>query len=527
MPSVAIVGAGVAGLHLALFLQRHGVPTVLYADRTGEQVRDGRLPNVVCRFGSTRERERVLGVQHWDDNGYGADLVQVRIGGEPPIAFRGRLSRQASYVDFRLYLPRLLADYRERGGRLVHAPDLDAATLAARTAGHDLTVVAAGGRSLAPLFPRIASRSAAGPARTLLAGLFDGVTLPEPGSMCMELVPGAGEIFQSPVYSLAGRAVGLTFEAVLDGPWARRLRTPFQDDPEGCARLVLDLLREAGSPILDRIDRDRFALTGPLDLLQGAITPTVRRPWTRLGPGRYAVAVGDAAVLNDPVTGQGANLASASAWRLGQLILDDPVFDERFCRDWARLQWELARPVVSWTRAALRPPARHVVDLMRAAGANQVLADAFQDNFDDPAAMWRSLATPGRARAFTARFAERADRAPRLPDALVVDRELRLLRDLAQGAGPLLDPEAVLVTADGPHSAADWDGTGLAELAGYRLDRLTAAALLPLDDTVVLLTYQLAAVTGAGPLYCSTLWRLGPPGWSAVLHQQSPSPLAA
>jgi 2-polyprenyl-6-methoxyphenol hydroxylase-like FAD-dependent oxidoreductase len=34
MERIGIVGAGVAGLHLALYLQQHGVPARLYAERT-------------------------------------------------------------------------------------------------------------------------------------------------------------------------------------------------------------------------------------------------------------------------------------------------------------------------------------------------------------------------------------------------------------------------------------------------------------------------------------------------------------
>jgi 2-polyprenyl-6-methoxyphenol hydroxylase-like FAD-dependent oxidoreductase len=44
---VGIVGAGTAGLHLALLLRQRGLEPTLYAERTPDEVRAGRLPNTV------------------------------------------------------------------------------------------------------------------------------------------------------------------------------------------------------------------------------------------------------------------------------------------------------------------------------------------------------------------------------------------------------------------------------------------------------------------------------------------------
>jgi glycine/D-amino acid oxidase-like deaminating enzyme len=39
---IAIVGSGVAGLHLALLLQKQGIPVTLYSDQTAAQLASGR-----------------------------------------------------------------------------------------------------------------------------------------------------------------------------------------------------------------------------------------------------------------------------------------------------------------------------------------------------------------------------------------------------------------------------------------------------------------------------------------------------
>ena len=48
MKNIGIVGSGIAGLHLGLFLQKHGVDATIYSDRSPDQIRAGRLPNLVA-----------------------------------------------------------------------------------------------------------------------------------------------------------------------------------------------------------------------------------------------------------------------------------------------------------------------------------------------------------------------------------------------------------------------------------------------------------------------------------------------
>src|SRR3954464_6361099 len=121
MSEIGIIGAGISGLHLTLRLQQLGVPTVLYAEQGPDEIAGGRPSNLVVRFGQTRERESLLDVAHWD-----LDVRGITVSAEttPPLGFFGRLSKPASGVDFRVYLPRLIGDYLDRGGRFeVVTPD--------------------------------------------------------------------------------------------------------------------------------------------------------------------------------------------------------------------------------------------------------------------------------------------------------------------------------------------------------------------------------------------------------------------
>ena len=46
--NIGIVGAGIAGLHLALYLQKHGVDATVITDRPPEDYRNIRLLNTVA-----------------------------------------------------------------------------------------------------------------------------------------------------------------------------------------------------------------------------------------------------------------------------------------------------------------------------------------------------------------------------------------------------------------------------------------------------------------------------------------------
>ncbi|MDU0959007.1 MAG: NAD(P)-binding protein, partial [Bradyrhizobium sp.] len=51
--SIGIVGAGIGGLHLALYLQQHGIQATVLTDRAPEQYAATRLMNTVAHHGVT------------------------------------------------------------------------------------------------------------------------------------------------------------------------------------------------------------------------------------------------------------------------------------------------------------------------------------------------------------------------------------------------------------------------------------------------------------------------------------------
>lgn len=387
------------GLQLALTLQQAGVETILYAEKSADAMRAGRLPNSVVRFGPTVARERALGVERWESR---VEAIHLSIL-DTPIAFCGRLAEPACTVDFRVYLPYLLETYVERGGSVVYGP-MGPGDVVARSAEHDLTVIAAGRESIGAFFPRDEQRSPhSAPQRILCSAFYGGVGLPDPVGGGINLAPGVGEVFTFPFASRHdGPVSAILFEAIPGGPLEPITRASYADDPQAFDALALDLLRRYAPALHARIDPGAFGVTDARDILQGALTPVVRTPYCEVAPGRFAVALGDAHVTNDPAAGQGANLGAACADVVANAICRDATYDELFCRGLATALWAAAEPVVHFSNALLAPPPPHVEAILGAAWQEQAVADAFIDNFAHPDAMWRAIASPERAAAFVA-----------------------------------------------------------------------------------------------------------------------------
>jgi 2-polyprenyl-6-methoxyphenol hydroxylase-like FAD-dependent oxidoreductase len=404
---VGIVGAGTAGLQLALLLRKHGLEPTLYAERSADEVRNGRLPNTVVHNHRTRAREREIGANLWDETAPPIPGHWHWIPVEPePLDFPGYFEAPSLSVDYRVYQSRLLEEFENRGGRVeVGAVGLD--ELGALEARHDLIVVSTGRGGLTELFPRT-ERSLDGPRRLLHAGLYRGIAdAGEPRHVVLSLLGPVGEIINIPMESRDGWLEVLLFECVPGGPLEPVARTPYADDPKAHDRLVLETLRQLHPRVHERVDKTSFAVVDPTSVLQGAVVPTVRESYRQLDGGTYAIAVGDAHVAMDPVVGLGANAASTSAFAVGEEIVAGGPLDEAFCRrvDERRVPAVLAH--YDFTNFMLAPQP-YIGQIMGAMSQNPALSDDFTDNFTQPWKHLEHLASPEAAAAYVARFAELA-----------------------------------------------------------------------------------------------------------------------
>ena len=396
MTRIGIIGGGVAGLHLGLYLRSRDVDATIYTSKTGAQHRVDRLRNVVCRNGLTRQREEVLGVNHWDDEAPDLGELSISVPGPRPVTFAGTVTPASQVVDMRIYWSRLLDDFAARGGDVVagavHSSDLEAISTQ-----FDLTVVASGRGSLSNLFPRLPDHSPfQAPQRVVVAALLRGVAYREPLGFEVVVIRGAGEILAFPMCSFEPGLTALGIEIVRGGPFTPLTTLHYDDAPGEVEAFILGLLREHATAIYARVDAERFEIARPLDIGHVAITPVARQACLRLSNGRVVMALGDAHVVMDPLTGQGANKASHAAWVVGAAIAEGGPYDEAFCANVERRMSPYALSVSDACNARLQPPPPHVQRLFAAATLRQTIADAYGHGFNHPDDYWRIVSDANR-----------------------------------------------------------------------------------------------------------------------------------
>ncbi len=165
---------------------------------------------------------------------------------------------------------------------------------------------------------------------------------------------------------------------------------------------MLDKLEAHHPTVYDRVDTARFGIRGSIDLLQGGIVPTVRQSYAVLDDDTLAIALGDVHTVMDPMVGQGANMASHAAVVLGEEIVAQDVFDERFVETVDRRRNDRVFSALRWTNLMLAPPSDDLLMLIGTMSADRSLANEFTDNFNYPERQWDRLASPARIRAWLA-----------------------------------------------------------------------------------------------------------------------------
>ncbi|WP_031066487.1 styrene monooxygenase/indole monooxygenase family protein [Streptomyces sp. NRRL WC-3742] len=421
MRRILIVGAGQAGLQLALGLQHHGYDVTVMTDRSPEAVRRGRVLSTQCMFATAMRTERALGLDFWSEEAPQITGVGVSVAGPPEasgasgagapaIDWLGRLRSPAQSVDQRLKMPAWLETFSDRGGRVLVQP-VGAGDVAHLASSYDLVLVATGKGELRSLFARDEERCPYDrPQRALAAAYVHGLG-PRAGQEARaancNLVPGIGDFFVLPGLTAEGPCDILFWEALPGGP-----ADAFDGlrDPAEHLRVTLELMRRYVPWEYERA-RGGVELTDAGATLAGRFTPVVRRPVGELPGGGAVLGVADVVVTNDPITGQGANNAAkcAAVYLAAILAHGEKPFDRDFMQASFDRYWDTAAgPSTAWTNAMLAPPPPHVLEILGAGGRIQAVADRFANAFDDPTDLGEWFLDPRGAADFLASAAAAA-----------------------------------------------------------------------------------------------------------------------
>jgi Styrene monooxygenase A putative substrate binding domain len=401
---ILIVGAGQSGLQLALSLQAEGYDVTVMSARTPEEIRSGWPTSTQAMFAPALDRERAYGLNLWDRQAPPIPGNEIGMSPEPGVqAFTlyEPWDKPGNSVDQRLKMSAWLELFEERGGRVIYHTVMTS-DLAGLAAMYDLTVIAAGKGELVEMFDRDPERSRyTAPQRHLAAIYLNGLASPYPDDRVrISIQPGAGEILFMPALTLTGPCGIMLVEALPGGPLDVFTDRPFPAEHLRRLRVLLD----------ERFPWEAalFADAEPTDArasLVGAFTPTVRKPTAEVAPGLDVFGMADVVVVNDPVSGQGANNAAHCAAIYGRAILDRG--GEPFDRKWMEATFEAfwsprACGSVALTTMFLEPPAPHVQQMLGAAAQYPPIAKRICDLIVDPSDIQGWLLDPDKASAYLA-----------------------------------------------------------------------------------------------------------------------------
>lgn len=381
MRRIVIVGAGQAGLVLGLGLRQHDYEVTVVAERDADAVLSGRLISNQCVFEPALAHERELGINFWDGQVSPISRVAFAADGQPRIAWQTTLDRPAQSVDQRVKVADWMAELLRLGGEIRHrrvTPD----DLEDYAREFDLVLVAAGrGPQFDALFPRNAEFSPYSQPQRAIGVLYVRGGHGPSDALTFGMSQ-AGEFFSLPVWSVTGRVQGIGFFGLPGGPLDRWTEVT---DVDQHFELATKLLR-AHYP-WNTAHLEDAEPAAPQDFLHGSILPVVRHPIGMLPSGARVLAMGDTAVTNDPVSGQGANLAAYAARTYQEAILarGDGPFDEQFMHDAFARYWARAQHATRFSNDLLAPPPAWVLDTLSAAQTVPEVAHRFAALFENPA----------------------------------------------------------------------------------------------------------------------------------------------
>jgi flavin-dependent dehydrogenase len=406
--SIAIVGAGQAGLQLGCGLLDKGFDVLLVQDRSAEEVAKGKVMSSQCMFDKALQNERELKLNFWDDVCPTVDSINFTVpapdgSGGKAINWNGRLDKPAQSVDQRLKFPRWMEEFERRGGRIV-IKDAHALEMDCRAKNFDLVLVATGKGDLSKVFERDTAKSPfAKPQRALALTYVHGLKPRDDHSAVnFNLIPTVGEYFVFPALTHSGPCDIMVFEGIPGGPMDCWKDVKTAGEHLAQSKKILETFLPWEAARCERVE-----LTDDNGILSGSFAPTVRKPIGRLPSGKSVLGLADAVVLNDPITGQGSNNASKAA----KIYLDaivahgDKPFDEAFMQATFDAYWDYAQYVTGWTNALLQPPPPHVLNIMGAAQGLPVLAHRIANGFDEPRDFFPWFAVPEEAEKYLQQLA--------------------------------------------------------------------------------------------------------------------------
>jgi 2-polyprenyl-6-methoxyphenol hydroxylase-like FAD-dependent oxidoreductase len=349
--TAAIIGAGLAGTSAALGLLNAGFAVTLYSDKDQKTLRDG-VPatGTAIYFGKPSQDADAEIIE----NLYGADTFatgysfRIYDADGPSLEFDPETVHFLTQgIDVRKRSDDRLTRFIAQGGDFRVEP-VTLESLDEIAARHDLTLVATGKYGLTDLFPIDETRTVyKSVQRQLLTVQLTGLDY-GPDSFGYRNRGGGkhdlcnvhndfGEVFLGPLVhkDVANGWVVLGF-AKPDSEWARRFDTAV--DAASARQVFLDIFRDYFPEDLAEVKKLQLIPSDSHAWLKGAVIPSVRKAVGFTRSGHPVAALGDAAIIFDPIAGQGAQNVSI---QVAALLRAARAHKGAFTAEWITQQFDL------------------------------------------------------------------------------------------------------------------------------------------------------------------------------------------
>jgi hypothetical protein len=370
---IAIVGGGHVGSVLGLALLDEGHDVTILTSLTLDQLRSGRILSSQCIWGTAASIEERWAPFFWKNDYAGIGGFRIRMVDKDSQVvesdIEAALEVSGNSVDQRLKVSGWLAAFERQGGKLRFG-QLSQSDLDTVSEQFDLVIVCAGKfrGDLGDVFPRDAVRSRHDKPQRIggvisIRGRKQDLSRGQYAAFEeWSVVPGIGDFFAIPAYCETGPCHVLCMEGFLGGPLDKfeGVRDPME---------ILRLTREIFERWLpwERGRWDDVRLTDDGGAICGGFAPSVREAVATLPNGKSVMAFGDAFVLLDPLTAQGANMHLKNVPLLLERIAGA---SGKFTRTWMKettdLIWERSKRVDAVLEQYLNP-LPHLWDIFRAA----------------------------------------------------------------------------------------------------------------------------------------------------------------
>jgi hypothetical protein len=349
--SAAVIGAGIAGSSAALGLLNAGFKVTLYSDKDRKALlHDVPATGTAIYFGKPSQEadsqiiENLYGEDSFTDGfsvrAYNADKT-------PLLSFD---------TDFRYFRaqgvdPRLRADDRIRRfielGGTFKVEEVTKESLDTIAGENDLTLVGTGKGGLIELFEIDKSRTVySEPQRYLLTVNVAGIPYDKLAFDYRSKVGwkhnlftannAQGEIFTGGIlHKDIGHSWSILGFAKPDSEWRKRFEQA--TDSASSLQIFTDIFRDYFPEDIAEISKFTLIQSDPHSWLKGAVTPHVRKAVGFTKSGKPVAAIGDTAIIFDPIAGQGAQNVSI---QVAALVKAAKKHEGAFNAEWITRQFD-------------------------------------------------------------------------------------------------------------------------------------------------------------------------------------------